>query len=153
MFCIALKVKQIFTPAPFVSFRSGFSPRNRLVRVKVYPLLREKRSSCCGKSRCETCFNIKGRNTFQSFVIKMVYKINHHFHCHFHVLFTFFLVRYVAYSMLGQLSIDSVWDGITINAPKGCIRRWYSQAELLPPTFLKWRPSRITWKLQNNADW
>ena len=76
------KVKQIFTPAPFASFRSGFSPRNRLVRAKVCPLLREKRSSYCGKSRCETCFNIKGRNTFQSFVIKMVYKINHHFHCH-----------------------------------------------------------------------
>ena len=47
----------------------------------MYPLLREKSSSCCGKSRCKTCFNIKGRNTFQSFLIKMVYKINHHFHC------------------------------------------------------------------------
>ena len=75
------QVKQVFTPAPFVSFRSDFSLRNDLVQAKVYPLLREKWSSCCGKSRCETCFNIKETNTFQSFVTKKVYKINHHFHC------------------------------------------------------------------------
>ena len=47
----------------------------------MYPLLREKGSSCCGKSRCKTCFNIKESNTFQSFVTKKDYKINHHFHC------------------------------------------------------------------------
>ena len=29
------KVKGIFTPAPFVSFRSGYSLRNHLVRAKV----------------------------------------------------------------------------------------------------------------------
>ena len=75
------QVKQVFTPAPFVSFQSGFSLRNHLVRAKVYPLLREKGSTCCGKGRCETCFNIKETNTFQSFVTKKVYKINHHFHC------------------------------------------------------------------------
>ena len=75
------EVKQVFTPAPFVPIQSGFSLRKHLVRAKVYPLLREKGSSCCGKSRCETCFNIKETNTFQSFVTKKVYKINHHFHC------------------------------------------------------------------------
>ena len=75
------QVKQVFTPAPFVLFRSGFSLRNHLVRAKVYTLLREKGSSCCGKSRCKTCFNIKETNTFQSFATKKIYKINHHFHC------------------------------------------------------------------------
>ena len=74
------QVKQAFTPAPFLLFWPGFSLRNHLVRPKVYPLLREKGSSCCENSRCETCFNIKKRNTFQSFVTKKVYKINHHFH-------------------------------------------------------------------------
>ena len=58
------QVKQVFTPAPFVLFRLGFSLRNHLVLAKVYPLLREKGSSCCGKSRCETCFKIKETNTF-----------------------------------------------------------------------------------------
>ena len=43
------QVKQVFTSALFVSFRSGFSLRNHLVRGKVYPLLREKVSSCCGE--------------------------------------------------------------------------------------------------------
>ena len=33
------KVKTVFTPAPFVSFHSGYSLRNHLVRAKVYHLL------------------------------------------------------------------------------------------------------------------
>ena len=49
-----------------------------LVRAKMYPLLREKRSSCCGESSSKTCLNIKEINTFQSFVIKKIYKINYH---------------------------------------------------------------------------
>ena len=65
-----------------MSFRPGLSLRNHLlVRAKVYPLLREKRSSCCGKTRCKTWFNMKETNTFQIFFTKNVYKINHHFHC------------------------------------------------------------------------
>ena len=33
------QVENIFTPAPFVSFRAGFSLRTHLVRAKVYPFL------------------------------------------------------------------------------------------------------------------
>ena len=47
--------KSVFTPAPFVSFRLGYSLKNHLVRSKVYPLVREKGTFWCGKSRCETC--------------------------------------------------------------------------------------------------
>ena len=36
------RVKRVFTLAPFVSFRSGYSLRNYLVRAKVYPLIWEK---------------------------------------------------------------------------------------------------------------
>ena len=75
------EVKKVFTQSPFVSFRSGYSLRNHLVRAKVYPLIRGKRSSCCGKSRCKTCFNIQGTDTFQSYVTKEFYKNNHHVHC------------------------------------------------------------------------
>ena len=75
------QVTKVFTPAPFVSFRSSYSLRSHLVRAKVLPLIRGKRSSCCGKSSCEICFNIQETDTFQSFVTKEVYKINHHFHC------------------------------------------------------------------------
>ena len=71
----------MFTPAPFVSLRSDYSLRNHLVRAKVYTLIREKVSLCCGKSRCETCFNIQETDTFQRFVTKEIYKINHHFDC------------------------------------------------------------------------
>ena len=76
------QVKKVFTPTPFVSFRSDqVSLRSYLVRAKVYPLIREKGYSYCGKSRCEIFFNIQGTDNFQSFVTKEVYKINHHFHC------------------------------------------------------------------------
>ena len=53
------KVKRVFTPTPFVSFSSGYNLRNHLVRAKVYPLIREKGTFCCGKSRCESCCNMK----------------------------------------------------------------------------------------------
>ena len=113
------QVKQVFTPARFLSFWPGFSLRNHLVRPKVYPLLREKGSSCCENSRCETCFNIKKRNTFQSFVTKKVLKSTTIFIRIVSVLFTFFLVKCVTYSMLDQLLIDFVCDEITKNVPQG----------------------------------
>ena len=40
-FYVEEKVKRVFTPPPFVSFRSSYSLRNDLVRAKVYPLIRE----------------------------------------------------------------------------------------------------------------
>ena len=70
------KVKRVFTPPTFVSFRSGNSLRNDLVRAKLYPLIREKGTYCWGKSRCGTCCNIKQTDTFESFVTKKVYDIN-----------------------------------------------------------------------------
>ena len=44
------KVKRDFTPAPFVSFRFGYSLRDHLVRAKVYPPIREKGTFCCGRA-------------------------------------------------------------------------------------------------------
>ena len=44
------KVKRVFTPAPFVSFLSGCSLRNHLVRAKVSPLIGEKSTFCCGRA-------------------------------------------------------------------------------------------------------
>ena len=40
----------------------------------MYLLLREKESSCCGKSRCGTCSNL-------SFVTEKIDQINHDFDC------------------------------------------------------------------------
>ena len=66
---------------PFVSFISGYSLRNHLVRAKVYSLFREKGTFCCRKSRYETSCNVKQTDIFESFVTKKVYKINHSFNC------------------------------------------------------------------------
>lgn len=53
------QVKRVFTPAPLVSFGSGYSFRNHGVRVKVYSLIRQKSTFSCGKSRCETYRDLK----------------------------------------------------------------------------------------------
>ena len=75
------KVKRVFIPAPLVSFCSGYSLRNHLVRAKVYPFIREKGTFCCTKSRCVTCCNVKQTDTSESFVTKKVYKIKYSFNC------------------------------------------------------------------------
>ena len=74
-------MKKGFTPASFVLFRSGYTLRKHLVRLKMYLLSREKGSSYCRKSRYETGVYIKETDTFQSFVIKKFNKINHLFNC------------------------------------------------------------------------
>ena len=69
------QMKEVFTPASFILFRSSYSLKNHFFCAKVYPLNREKGSSCCGKNKCETCFNILNTDTFQSFVTKKFTKL------------------------------------------------------------------------------
>ena len=78
--------------------------RNHLVRDKVYPLIREKDTFCCGKSRCESCCNRKQTETFENFMTKKVYKIIHSFNCYSKSLIYHFsrfvvLPRFVVFSM------------------------------------------------------
>ena len=74
------EVKRVFTPAPFVSFRTARILRTHLVRAKVYPAEeRLVRSRKCLRNRCQVCKNVVETDTFQSFVDKEVYKINHRF--------------------------------------------------------------------------
>ena len=76
------KVKRVFTPDPFVSFRTARTLRTHLVRAKAYPA--EERlvgSRKCFRNRCQVCKNVVETDTFQSFVDKKVYKINHRFTC------------------------------------------------------------------------
>ena len=74
-------VKALYTPSPFVSYRTSYSLKNHLVRAKVYPLERIVGSQKCNKSRCQTCNNVKESTTFQCSVDKKDYKINHQFNC------------------------------------------------------------------------
>ena len=111
--------KKVFKPVPFVSFRSGCSLRNHMVRAKVYPLIRERGSSCCRKSRCATCFNIQETDTFQSFARKEVYKINSHFYCDSKCVIYLIFLKYVAYIMLVQRLAGFVKVGNIINVHKG----------------------------------
>ena len=56
--------------------------RSHLVRARVYPVgERLVGSRKCNKNRCQVCKNVIETETFQSFVDKKVYKINHRFTC------------------------------------------------------------------------
>ena len=72
---------RVFTPAPFVSFRSVRNLKSLLVRSKVYPLERKEGSAKCNGKRCQVCLNINETDTFESFQTKQKYNINHHLNC------------------------------------------------------------------------
>ena len=71
------EVKKVFTPAPFVSFRSARNLKSFLVRSKVYPLDRKVGSEKCNGKRCLVCLNVVETDTFESFQTKKQYRINH----------------------------------------------------------------------------
>ena len=52
-------VKNAFTPAPMISFRSARKLSSYLVRAKFYPLERTVGSVQCKGKRCQTCDNVK----------------------------------------------------------------------------------------------
>ena len=54
------EVKRVFTPAPFVSFRTARTLRSHLVRAEVYPVQeRFVGSRKCLGNRCQVCRNVK----------------------------------------------------------------------------------------------
>ena len=75
------EVKKVFSPAPFVSFRSTRTLRSYLVRSKIYPLERKVGSEKCNSKRCLVCLNVSETATFESFQTKEQYKINHQLNC------------------------------------------------------------------------
>ena len=74
-------VKKVFTPSPFVSFRSTRNLKSFLVRSKIYPLEREVGSKKCEGNRCQVCINVKETKTFESFQTNKQFKINHELDC------------------------------------------------------------------------
>ena len=81
---------RVFTPVPFITFHSFYSLRNHFVRSIVQPLISEKGSFCCGKSRYEICCNIKQTDTFGCLMTTNICKINLSFNCDTKCLIYFF---------------------------------------------------------------
>ena len=61
------EIKRVFTPAPFISFRSVRNSKNFLVRFKVYPLERKVGSAKSNGKRCQVRLNINETQIFYSF--------------------------------------------------------------------------------------
>ena len=76
------KLKMYLTLLVFVSFPSVRTLRNHLMRAKVYSVgERLVGSRKFNENRYQVCKNVIETETFQSFVDKKVYKINHRFTC------------------------------------------------------------------------
>ena len=92
-------VKSVFTPAPFVSFRSARNLRSHLVRSKLYLFKRTTGSYKCNTPRCQVGQNVKECYEFSSHVTKKTFKINHYFDCNSKSLIYLLLVRCVVNNM------------------------------------------------------
>ena len=75
------RVKKVFSPAPFIFFRSTRNLKSYLVKGKIYPLERKVVSEKCKGKRCLVCLNVSETDIFQSFQTKKQYKINHQLNC------------------------------------------------------------------------
>ena len=59
-----VKVRSVFTLAPFASFRTARDLRSHLLRSKLYPLGRKTGSRKCKFQRCSTCKKVQECYTF-----------------------------------------------------------------------------------------
>ena len=59
-----LEIRKIFTPSPFVAYRSARNLKSFLVRSKVYPLERKVGSSKGGSKRCQVSLNVSETDIF-----------------------------------------------------------------------------------------
>ena len=71
----------MFSPLPFVSFRSTRNLQSCLVRSKIYPLERKVASENFKSKRCLVCLNVSETDVFQSFQNMKQCKLNHQLNC------------------------------------------------------------------------
>jgi hypothetical protein len=76
-----LEAQKVFSPGPFVAFKTGRNLKSYLVRAKVPPLVREKGCKKCKKARCLTCNNIRETDSFECSTDGKQYKVNHRLNC------------------------------------------------------------------------
>ena len=69
------EARKVFTPEPFITFRTSRSLKKLLVKAKVPPLAREKGCKKCNKARCLTCQNIQETDTFECTVDGEQYRV------------------------------------------------------------------------------
>ena len=90
------------------------------MRAKVYPAgERLVGSRKCFRNRCQVCKNVVETDTFQSFVDKKVYKINHRFTCSDKCLVYLLSCKVCDGNILVKLLMSSDTDGTIIRIITG----------------------------------
>ena len=147
------QLKEVFTLAPVVSFLSSFSFRSHLGRAKVYPLLRTKGSSCCGKSRCEPVL-IKRKKILLLLMKKtsFVTEINHHNHFHSNCFIYLLSCKVHGLKYVGS-TVDKFhlrWNNYK-SSPRVALKGGNQKDNYFHQKFWSEDYHMIIWRLQNNV--
>ena len=114
------KLKMYLTLLVFVSFPSVRTLRNHLMRAKVYSVgERLVGSRKFNENRYQVCKNVIETETFQSFVDKKVYKINHRFTCSDKCLVYLLSCKVCGMKIMVKITTNSNTGGITIRVTIG----------------------------------
>ena len=100
------QVKKVFSPSPFVSFRSTRNLKSYLVRSKIYPLERKIGSEKCKSKHCLVCLNVFEADVFQSFQTKEQYKTEHQLKCNDNCLIYLLFCKVCGLQYVGSTVID-----------------------------------------------
>ena len=148
------KKKSFFLPTPFVFLRTARTLRADLVRAKVCPA-EEKLvgSRKCLRNRCKVCKNVVEKDTFESFVDKIVHKINHRFTSSDKCLVYLHHVKFVDGNILFKLLMSSDIDGTTIRIITGKVWGGMNIRRLSFLLIPKFRPQRFPRSYWNNIYW
>lgn len=90
-----------------------------LLELKYTHVLGNKNTYCCEKSRCKACFDLKQTDTFEIFVTKKLYKINHYFNCDSKCFIYLFHERCVVFIMQVPHLVDFDSGGSATKVSKG----------------------------------
>ena len=126
-------VKNVFTPAPMISFRSAKKLSSYLVRVKLYPLERSVDSVQCKGKRCQTCHNVKETETFTRTTTGNTFKINNNLNCNDKCLVYLFTYNVCLKQYIGQTVKEFRYRW---NNHKNNRRKYQRMAHVCSNTFL-----------------
>lgn len=133
------RVREVFTPAPFVSYRTGQNLRSHLVRSKVQPLDRHKGSRGCKGIKCEVCDNVQNRDSFISTRTQEEFLINHALNCNSTNVIYLLTCKICSIQYVGQTlpKFRSRWNNYKADAKRCRLKTGKVMQRLLHEHFLQ----------------
>ena len=125
------KLKEVFTPSPFVSFRNCKTVKDKLVRAKLPPTNDKKGTFHCKHGACLVCNNIKETNTFESAVTGTQYAVNFNFNCNSKAVIYLITCRVCKIQYVGESTTKfrARWNNYKTNQRRAALGKEHTQPE------------------------